>query len=348
MPEEEELNRPEEYKKNDITHNLTTQNGEHEESYVKKEVPNYEDQVVPALKNKGNQSVDIENVEDPFGEKQKQTVPIATTEKVSEENTKQLEALIPFIGEELYKKLVSKLWMERAEGLKTLNEELKKGQSTIINTSDPGALFIAGMGVVGVALLDNILQINQHGMIVLQTLLNSNPKLNSRGELGTYLDQITSGLLEKIGDPNHRIREHAQACYLLMCKNLNITCNYCVLQIIKNTGYGKHKISNSIRHTVGKLGLLKEIIKTYGINNQEVPYSPIVEYIVGNVENSNAEIRNIAFSTTVEVYNKVGDKLRENLMDLRQNQREALEREFKGEKKKEGRQTSKSPEPRKK
>lgn len=299
-----------------------------DETHVKKEIIQpYDEQVIPALRtNKGEQGE-----EDPFGGKMQNS---AKNEKLSEEYIKQLETLITILGEDLVRKLSSRHWTERLEGLQLLNEELKKGQSSMLS-QDPVALFVGVMGAIGVALLDPIIQINQHGMSILQTLLNRpTPKISLRGELQTYIDETTSGLLDKIGDTNHRVREHAEACYLLMCKNPVITTSHCSVQLVKNTGYGKHIIANSIRHTLGKLNLLRQLIKEYGINNNDVPYSPIVEYIVDNVENSNAEIRSVAFDTTVEIYKKVGDKLRENLMGLRKNIRESLESAFRGEGKK--------------
>lgn len=242
-----------------------------------------------------------------------------------------VEPLIPYLGEEICHKLISKVWAEKQEGLQELNEELKKSQSDKLKNDDPAGLFIAVIGAVTATIVDKIMQVSQRSMNVLQTLLSRpTPKITSRSELSIYLDQTTAALIDKSGDTNHRVREHAEACYMLMCKNPVVSCYYCVTQLIKNTRLGNHKIANSTRHTVAKLGLLRQIIKEFGINNNDVPYAPIVEYVVGNIENSNAEIRNGAFNATVDIYRQVGDKIRESLMEIRQSQREALEKEFTG------------------
>jgi len=166
-------------------------------------------------------------------------------------------------------------------------------------------------------------------MAVLQSLLEKKtPKISSKNELTGYVDGTLYGLLDKIGDNNARIRENAETCFLLMVKNPAISCNLCVTTLIKNVASGKHKTTTSTKHVLAKLGLLRQIIKEFSINNADVPFSPVVEYVVKYLENSNVDIRTASFNLVVDIYQIIGPKLKGLLSSVRPTQMEMLQKEF--------------------
>ena len=293
------------------------------EKHVKKDVNQpFDEQVIPALRNEGKPSALEKESGINYNE------PTYEAEKLSAENAKFAEPLIPYLGEDLCQKIFSKNWNAREEGMSTLENETRR-DTGVLNGDDPGALFTAIMGAISYTVADKIIQVNQKSMALLQVLLEKGtPKIHNKQELLSYVDAATTGLLEKIGDNNPRVRESAEECFMIMCKNKTITCNFCVMQLLKNTSVGKHKTTNSTRHMVAKLGLLRQIVREFGINNSEVPYTPVVEYAVRNIENSNVDIRTSAFNLTMDIYKLVGDKLRGNLTGLKQKQLELLEKEF--------------------
>ena len=254
--------------------------------------------------------------------------PSYQAEKLGGETAKFAEPLIPYLGEDICEKIFSKNWNAREEGVTTLEREVRRNTGVLKN-DDPGALFTAVMGAISYTIPDKIIQVSQKAMALLQALLEKpTPKIFNKQELLSYVDSATTGLLEKIGDNNPRIRESAEDCFMNMCRNKAITCNFCIMQLLKNTSVGKHKTTNSTRHTIAKLNLVRQIVREFKINNSEVPYTPVVEFVVRNIENSNVDIRTAAFNLIMDIYKLVGDKLRGNLTGLRQNQLELLEKEF--------------------
>lgn len=280
--------------------------------------------MIPALRNGGGKQPSAFEKDSgiTYGE------PSYQAEKLSGEAAKFAEPLIPYLGEDICEKIFSKNWNAREEGVTTLEREVRRNTG-VLKDDDPGALFTAVMGAISYTVADKIIQVSQKSMALIQALLEKpTPKIYNKQELLSYVDSASTGLLEKIGDNNPRLRELSEECYLALCRNKAITCNFCVMQLLKNTSVGKHKTTNSTRHTIAKLNLLRQIVREFGINNADVPYTPAVEFVVRNIENSNVDIRTAAFNLIMDIYKLVGDKLRGNLTGLRQNQLELLEKEF--------------------
>jgi len=78
---------------------------------------NHDDQVIPTMSKAGGQprlgSPDAENGEGGLEDK---------PEEISPENMKYAEVLIPYFGEDTVKKMFSKPWASREEGLKECEE----------------------------------------------------------------------------------------------------------------------------------------------------------------------------------------------------------------------------------
>ena len=299
--------------------------GDESDKHIERDINQpFDEQVIPTLNNNNNGKPTAFDMDSGVTYDE----PIYNAEPLTGNSANYAEPLVPFLGEDICRKIFSKNWNAREEGMTTLETETTR-DSGVLNSQDPGALFAAVMGAVSYTVSDKIIQVSQKSMTLLTTLLNKPPpKIHNKQELLTYVDSTSTGLLEKIGDNNPRNREMAEECYMQMARHKLVTCNFCVMQLLKNTSVGKHKTTNSTRHVVAKLGLLRQIIREFGINNSEVPYTPVVDYVVRNLENSNVDIRTSASNLIIDIYKLVGDKLRSSLSNLRQNQIEMLEKEF--------------------
>ena len=253
-------------------------------------------------------------------------------DKLTEDNIKFAELLMPVLGEDICKKLFSKTWALREEAMRMIYDDLKgETRSTkIIQMNDNNALFIAVIGAISYTVNDKIGQVCQKSMSTLILLMERQPlKISSRNELMGYIENTINGILEKVGDNNVRIREQAEQSFMAMARNSIVSCNSCVNLLVKqSTSTAKNKTINSTRHVIAKLGLLKQIIKEFNINNTDVPFSPVVDYAVKNLENSNADIRTASLNIIVDIYSLVGSKLKSLLSGIRPNQMETLQKEF--------------------
>ena len=284
-----------------------------------------DDRPLPALVNKDKQQ------NNPFPEEEQDYS--KEVEFLTGENAKLAEPLIPIIGEDIARRLFSKTWNLREEALKILDHEARlESRSKEINYSDPGAAFIALMGVVSYTINDKINQVAAKSLNLLQTVLSKEPRnIGNRNEFNAYVDTVVAGLLERIGDSNIKTRELAEQTFLFMVKSPAVTCNYCVTALVKPPPTGtsvKHKTTNSTKHILAKLGLLRQIIQDFGINNQNVPYNPVISYVVDKIENSNPEIRQGAFNIIVDIYGIVGEKIKADLTGVRPQHMEMLQKEF--------------------
>lgn len=253
-------------------------------------------------------------------------------EFLTNENLKLAEPLIPVIGEDLARKIFSKTWNLREDGLRILEQECGlEGRSKVINFSDPGNAFTAFMGVVNYTISDKIGQVSQRSMSFLQKILSKEPKsVGNRGELNAFIDGVIMGLLDKIGDNNAKVRQQAENSFISMTNSALVTCSYCVQALVKNpTGNNtKLKNINSTKHVLARLGLLRQIIQEYKIANQNVPYNNVITYVIDKLENSNADIRQAAFNIIVDIYGIVGEKMRGDLANVRPQHMEMLQKEF--------------------
>ena len=216
--------------------------------------------------------------------------------------------------------------------MRVIYDDLKgESRSTkTIQMNDNSALFTAIMGAVSYTINDKIGQVCQKSMNTLILLMERQaPKISSKTELVVYTESTINKTLEKVGDNNARIREQAEQCFMAMVRNPIVSCNLCVNLLVKQTGpTSKNKIANSTRHIIAKLGLLRQIIKEFNINNTDVPFNSVVDYVVKNLENSNVDIRTASFNILVDIYTLVGPKLKNALSGVRSNQMEMLQKEF--------------------
>jgi hypothetical protein len=286
-----------------------------------------DDRPLPALQNKDKQMTEFP---DDGGDGGNNTG--SEAEFLTNENLKLAEPLIPVIGEELARKIFSKTWNLREDGLRILEQEIGlEGRSKVINFNDPGAAFTASMGVANHTINDKIGQVSQRSMSFLTKVLSREPKsIPNRGELNSFIDGIIMGLLDKIGDNNAKVRQQAENAFMSMASSTLVTCAYCVQALVKNPSGSNTKLKNlnSTKHVLARLGLLRQIIQEYKVANQNVPYNNVITYVIEKLENSNADIRQAAFNIIVDIYSLIGEKIRGDLANVRPQHMEMLQKEF--------------------
>ena len=249
-------------------------------------------------------------------------------EKMSPETMKLVENIIDIITDKCCEKLFSKNWVLREEGLKFLESELDR--PTLIKAEDSASLFQAIFSAINFTIGDKISQVSQRSISLLLNLLSKpTPKFNAKNEMNSSIDNVLGVLLEKIGDNNARVKELAENAFLAMANNPFITCQSCVNALIRGLQGEKNKKSASFRHIAGRLTVLLELVKNFGINNANVPFASTVDFAVKNLDHSNPEVRNASIALLVEIYKIVGDqKLMPLLDNIRPAHMEILQNEF--------------------
>lgn len=119
---------------------------------------------------------------------------------------KYAESLIPIFGEDVVKKMFSRPWALRDEGLKECEDIVVK------NGNDQSA-FQAALSAAGQAMGDKIAQIITRGMQLLQATLKA---ATSPMEPGNSSAIVFNQLFNRLGDNNARIREKSEEILLSM------------------------------------------------------------------------------------------------------------------------------------
>ena len=117
---------------------------------------------------------------------------------------KYAESLIPVFGEDIVKKMFSRPWAVRDEGLKACEDVVMK------NGNDQ-SVFQAALSAAGQAMGDKIAQIITRGMSLLQATLKAS---TSQMEPGNSSAIVFNQLFNRLGDNNARIREKAEEILL--------------------------------------------------------------------------------------------------------------------------------------
>ena len=250
------------------------------------------------------------------------------TEKLSPETLKLCENFIDILSEKCCEQLFSRNWPVREEGLKFLDNELSR--PTIVRCEDSSALFQAYFAAIHYTIGDKVFQVSQRAVSLLLNLLaKPTPKFSPKNEMISFIDNVLGVLLEKVGDNNVRMKELAENAFLALANNPVITCQNCVNALIKGLQGEKNKKAASFRHLAGRLNVLLEIIRSFGVNNANVPFTQSVEFAIKNLENSNPEVRNAAIGVLIEIHKIVGEsKLMPLLENVRPAQMEILLSEF--------------------
>jgi centrosomal protein CEP104 len=251
-------------------------------------------------------------------------------ESLGVQQSKQSEPFIHILGEDLCKKIFSRTWQFREEGLGEIQNELSKGDSSnLFGESEVTDVYTGVLGSVRYTIGDKIAQVSLKAMGLLAALIKNLPipKSSLRGDSSEYLQAVLPLLLDKIGDNNPRVRETAEQSYMMLAKSDFIGPGLSVQTILKPM---KEK-STSQKHNLGRLNLLVSMVEEFRIDNSYVPFQPIVDYALTSFTNSNSEIRNAAYNLLMVIYGCVGNKLMALVSDskvLRPAQIELLQKGF--------------------
>ena len=292
---------------------------------IKEKYLSYDEQVIPALRNQNrSSSINPDENESPAIENQQKNIDAPITEDAH----RFADPLIPFLNEEICKKLFSKNWALREEALKIIGTELHNPETTILNMNDPNALYVAILGAISFTITDNINQVSQRAMKLLQDNLKFMKQIPVKSEFQTYLDSTLTNLLEKIGEQNIRIRDQGISCFMDLARNPIISCNIVITTIIKPSNPTKHKTDNSPKHLIGKLMLMKQMINEFKINNHDIPLNSVVEYLEDKLDNPHSDIRAWAVSLFGDIFRAIGGEKLKAVLKLKPVQMESLEKEF--------------------
>lgn len=153
---------------------------------------NIDEQVIPAARNKG---IPEDGGIIAGGDNRPTEV-----EDLKGEDIKTAAPLIPIFGEETVKKLFSKNWVNRENGLIEIEE--------MVNSNPDPDSITGALGAASRGISDKI------GQVVLKTLdiissvliLHQEP---APSEANFYIDEIVSQIINRVGDNNGRIRERS-------------------------------------------------------------------------------------------------------------------------------------------
>ena len=233
-------------------------------------------------------------------------------EPLGVQQSKQAEPFVHIIGEDLCRKIFSKNWQFREEGLDTIQSEIiKDGSSELFGQFESPDIYTGVLGAIRYTVGDKVAKVSLKSMGLLGVLLNQIPPSRSfiRGEASEYLQTTLVFLLDKIGDNNPRVSEIAEQSFLILAKSDIIGIGPAVQLILKPN---KEK-SASQKHNLGRLNLLMSLVEEYQIDNSLIPFQPVVDYAITGFSNSNSEIRNAAYNLLMVIYGCTGEKL-ENLI----------------------------------
>ncbi len=247
-----------------------------EEEIEEKQIP-FDEQVIPTIQKKNpNESKVVEEGGEGAQEEE------AKVEEISPENMKYAEPLIPILGEEVVKKMFSRPWTIREEGLKEA-EEIIKGQA------NDQAVFMAAISLSSQAMGDKILQIIQRGLSILHTTLKSS---TSQLESGSAQNSCFNQIFLRLGDNNPRIKAKAEEILFMMAGHPSFGAQIVCQHITK--GHGK-KSTSSLRHIVGKMQLLHKILEKYPIKEHGINHTPVIEFGMFGLKHSHQDVRASAF-----------------------------------------------------
>jgi hypothetical protein len=157
--------------------------------------------VIPTLSNKSgrtNQPSEYASGNDYNEEEAKEG------EAISNDKRAAADPLSAVFGEPTVRKIFSKTWGLREEGLNQLEDEILAQQKY-----DPGEAFVAGIGVVKHTIGDKIVSVCQRSVQFLTNLCTQmDPELDDsqRRELNGHTEFIISSLVEKLGDNLAKVR----------------------------------------------------------------------------------------------------------------------------------------------
>jgi centrosomal protein CEP104 len=249
-------------------------------------------------------------------------------EPLSTQTAKFADSLIGVLGEDICRRIFSKTWQFREDGLQQIDAELQQGSaSELFGGRDNVTVYTAVQGAIRHTVGDPVAQVSLRAMNLQRQLLSSYDPSRTpvNGEAKEYLNYILVSLLEKAGDNTLRVRDNAEQCFLMLARSEVVGPGPAAQQVLKPA---KDSKASSQKHIVGRLSILNQLVKDYRIDNSTMPYKPILEYALTGFKNSNQDVRTAAYNLLLSIYSCVGSRLLSSLGDLRPAQLEMLQSGF--------------------
>lgn len=249
-------------------------------------------------------------------------------EPLTSQTAKFADPLIGILGEDICRRLFSKTWQFREEALQQIDTELQNGASSeLFGGRDNTTVFTAIEGAIRHTICDPVAQVSLRAMNLQRQLLSSfePSRTTVNGEAKEYLSYILTGLLEKVGDNNLRVRDNAEQCYLMLARSEIVGPGPAAQQVLKPS---KDTKTSSQKHLIGRLSILNSLVKDYRIDNSTLPYQPVLDYALTGFKHSSQDVRNAAYNLLLTIYASVGSRILSSLSDLRPAQLEMLQTGF--------------------
>ena len=244
---------------------------------------------------------------------------------------KKAEPLIPILGYDIVKKLFSKNWRSKEDGLKLLSVEIQNyPNSDILRDQSSDKIITAVVGASAYILNSTISQVSQADLELLKIMFNKFRGIPIQGylrqEFSNYVDQCLILMLEKIGDSNLKLKEKAENTVIEFANNPLIGHKIVFEHLV--TGQIKKTLINSAKHLSSRLNLITRMIENFGLNLSEVPIDTLMSYAINGFKNANKEVRDAAYNLIMNIYKYLGGDIRSYFKELRPAQINTLEEGF--------------------
>jgi len=191
-------------------------------------------------------------------------------EDIPEEEFRKAEPLIPFLGADLIKSLLSKNWKNKEKAIIYLIDDLNnQPNSELLQTISPDSAIVAIFGAATIAFdsKSSQLLISIMDMIIMAMEVFSNLNhLSSDNEVmfNQFCDSALHSMMEKVGDSNVKIREKAETASFEMAKCQVIGRDFVIKRLME--AQIKKQLVTSNKHLAGRLSLIGRIIESLTVS----------------------------------------------------------------------------------
>lgn len=204
-------------------------------------------------------------------------------EDIVGEDVKLASPLIPVFGEDAIKKLFSKNWANRENGL------IEVEQAFLSNPDYDSVT--AALGVAAQGIKDKIGQVVLKTLDLLASILATHQE-PAPSDANFFIDDIIQNIVNRVGDNNGRIRDKALEIGMEFAAHPMAGHSTVIDHITRPPG--KKSAAQSVRQQAGRYKLLHDILVNSPISKPAEQRS-CMNYCVAGFKNSNKEIRDNAY-----------------------------------------------------
>ena len=215
---------------------------------------NVDDQVLPALKpNAGKNQPDMYAPGEEFNEDEE-----INGEPIAPAMMAIAAPLIDVFGEPVIRKIFSRTWNLREQGLSEIEEEIMRGYKS--NLSDT---FMAAITIVKQSISDKIIGVCQRAIQLLINVCNQLTEVklspSQLRDTSASAETILQTLVEKLGDNLQKLRASAEDGILAMCLHPDFGTKVCIQSLtqtikkeVPQPGANTKKTMNGNKQIIGK------------------------------------------------------------------------------------------------